>query len=137
MTTPTTQTGQAQAGVSHAHIQTGRVKPKRGTVGYAINKLVEKHGQGTIGLYILEQALIRATGVDRIGFRKDFDGDLLLHETPNYKTLRIEAEAIFAALEATGAIKPSDHVTGRGDNGLVARTNTGQTELVASLSQGR
>jgi hypothetical protein len=79
-------------------------KPKRGTIGYSIAKLVKRYGHYTTGLYILEQALAQSLGADS-SMRFKVTGalgtpDLLMHELPRYKELAEEEGKILARVTA-------------------------------------
>jgi homoserine kinase len=78
-------------------------KPKRGTIGYAIQQLVKKHGQGTTGLYILESAL-REAAVGIGSSAQVTIGGLLVHECHRAKALKAEEARILAELRAEGVI---------------------------------
>lgn len=68
------------------------------TIGQAIKKLVKKHGQGTVGLYILHAALAEALGVDTcdISIRNGSGERQLMCQTPKYLALQQLEKEIMA-----------------------------------------
>ena len=84
---------------------TRRKAAKRGTIGFMINQLVKRFGSYPTGIYILEQALLHATGMEGVYFRKDRDTQVLMHDTPGYKAAQASEEACLARLRAEGVIK--------------------------------
>ena len=78
-------------------------KPKRGTIGADIDRLVKKYGQSTTGIYKLQQALIECldAGSTVLFQEKDCVGTatLLCHEMPRYKALQAEEAAILERVQ--------------------------------------
>jgi len=68
------------------------------TIGQHIDKLVEEHGDSTIGLYILEQALVKALRKPCYTLVK-LDGRLT-SQCSRYQELKAEENAFFARLQA-------------------------------------
>lgn len=73
-------------------------KPKRGTIGAEIAKLVKRYGNYTIGIYILESALKEAT-VGRESGQIVTVGTKLPSETTRYKELQSEEQEIIKRIE--------------------------------------
>lgn len=73
-------------------------KPKRGTIGYEVEKLVKRYGGYTMGLTILELALEKACSTENHQWRMMIDGKHGLTESPRYKELFAEEQAIFARI---------------------------------------
>lgn len=72
-------------------------KFKKGTIGHSIERLVKRHGQGTIGLYILEAALLQATG----GKSLSIDGGVSYYNTPGHKRMAAREAEILARIGNT------------------------------------
>lgn len=80
-----------------------RVRPKRGTIGYEVRKLVKRYGSYTIGHHILQEAIIEACGMrssDLVTI-----GGKLVHETPGAIRVRAAEEEIYAKLKSEGVIQ--------------------------------
>lgn len=73
-------------------------KYKRGTIGHTVEQLVKRHGQSTMGIFILESALRDACGV-RSGSIVNLDGKFI-HETPGYLARRDEENRIMEEIRA-------------------------------------
>ena len=82
-----------------------RSAAKRGTIGYMINKLAKRFGSYPTGIYILEQALLHATGMEGVYFRKGRETQVLMHDTPGYKAAEAAEATCIARLKAEGVIK--------------------------------
>lgn len=98
---------QAKQGLGRTKRVTGTTltpKHQRGTIGAAIAKLVKRYGSYSSGLYILESACAQAHGAERVSFTIGLDRDLLACETPRYKVVHAEEDAILARLRKEGVI---------------------------------
>lgn len=73
-------------------------QPKRGTIGFRIAQLAKEFGDGTKGIYILEQALLKVTGAKSLTYQDADFNDMLMSETPLYKKHFANEGKIFASL---------------------------------------
>jgi hypothetical protein len=74
---------------------------KPGTLGATIGALVDRHGGSTVGLYILERALLAALGMENGGTVKVYHygtgtGGCLLGETERYREIEAAEMGLFA-----------------------------------------